>query len=217
MEKDPADLTTKQRILEAAAQVFAESGYNGARVDEIARRAGVNKALIYYYYDNKESLLSILFQETRDAVFALLDSGFVASMDYSSPESTARFLRSILDLLEERQNVIRLVIMESAKRTPINDRIFAMLDEILTRMFKVADEARLPLEKDRTKGMITEFFTGIMPLLNYVAYHEIWMDRFGIEEPELRENFIEAFMGTHFAYTLGTVTLGTVALGQKSD
>lgn len=204
MEKDPDDLTAKQRILVAASQVFAESGYDGARVDEIARRAGVNKALIYYYYDNKESLLSLLFQETRDAVFALLDSSAMTSMDYSSPESAGRFLQAILDLLEERQNVIRLVIMESAKRTPINDRIFSLLEDVLIRMFSVADEAKLPLGQDRAKGMITEFFTGIMPILNYVAYHEIWMDRFGIEEAELRANFIEAFIGTHFAYTLGT-------------
>lgn len=203
MKKDPDDLTAKQRILEAAAQVFAESGYDGARVDEIAKRAGVNKALIYYYYDNKESLLSLLFQETRDAVFALLDSITSPALDFNSTESNSRFLRAILDLLEERQNVIRLVIMESAKRTPINDRIFGLLEEVLLRMFSFADDARLPSGQNRAKGMVTEFFTGIMPLLNYVAYHEIWMDRFNIGEPELRENFIEAFIGTHIAYTLG--------------
>lgn len=207
MKKDPDDLTAKQRILEAAAQVFAESGYDGARVDEIARRAGVNKALIYYYYDNKESLLSLLFQETRDAVFALLDSITSPSLDFNSTESNSRFLRAILDLLEERQNVIRLVIMESAKRTPINDRIFGLLEEVLIRMFSFADDARLSSGQDRAKGMVTEFFTGIMPLLNYVAYHEIWMDRFNIGEPELRENFIEAFIGTHIAYTLGVTGL----------
>ena len=38
---------TKQRILEAAAHEFASKGFDGARVDEIARSAGVNKALIY--------------------------------------------------------------------------------------------------------------------------------------------------------------------------
>jgi TetR/AcrR family transcriptional regulator len=37
------------RILDAAMEVFAEVGYEGARVDEIAKRAGVNKAMIYYH------------------------------------------------------------------------------------------------------------------------------------------------------------------------
>ena len=44
------------RILEAAASVFSEVGFAGARVDEIADRAGVNKATIYYHIGDKETL-----------------------------------------------------------------------------------------------------------------------------------------------------------------
>jgi AcrR family transcriptional regulator len=44
------------RILEAAASVFSEVGFAGARVDEIAERAGVNKATIYYHIGGKETL-----------------------------------------------------------------------------------------------------------------------------------------------------------------
>jgi AcrR family transcriptional regulator len=48
MKKQPQDETTKERILTAAAAVFANRGFDGARVEEIAKLAGVNKALIYY-------------------------------------------------------------------------------------------------------------------------------------------------------------------------
>lgn len=47
---------TFRRILEAAADVFAEEGFAGARMDQIARRAGVNKATIYYHIGDKRSL-----------------------------------------------------------------------------------------------------------------------------------------------------------------
>ncbi|CAB5081986.1 Transcriptional regulator, AcrR family [Olavius algarvensis associated proteobacterium Delta 3] len=47
---------TVQCILDTAAQVFAETGYEGARMDNIADRAGVNKAMIYYHIGNKEAL-----------------------------------------------------------------------------------------------------------------------------------------------------------------
>src|SRR5512136_2470948 len=46
----------RQRILEAAAEVFAERGFGGAGVDEIARRAGVNKAMLYYHVGDKAAL-----------------------------------------------------------------------------------------------------------------------------------------------------------------
>jgi TetR/AcrR family transcriptional regulator len=47
---------TRQLLLDAATEVFAEDGFAGARVDEIAKRSGVNKALIYAYYGDKEGL-----------------------------------------------------------------------------------------------------------------------------------------------------------------
>lgn len=202
MKKQPQDETTKERILTAAAAVFANSGFDGARVEEIAKLAGVNKALIYYYYQSKEDLLSILFNELKDAILTLLVSRETRISDITSPEAAAQIMNRILDLLEERQNVIRVVIMECAKRTPINTQIFSMLDEIITRMFSTTEGWAIEVGTNRSKAMVTEFFTGIMPMLDYVAYHEIWMERYGIEETILRKQFIESFLGTHFAYTV---------------
>src|SRR5437660_1267675 len=47
---------TRAAILKAALEEFAHEGVTGARTDEIARRAGVNKALLYYYFKDKEGL-----------------------------------------------------------------------------------------------------------------------------------------------------------------
>jgi AcrR family transcriptional regulator len=47
---------TKLKLLNAATKEFANKGLNGARVDSIASRAGVNKQLLYYYFGNKENL-----------------------------------------------------------------------------------------------------------------------------------------------------------------
>ena len=50
--KEKRTQSTK-RILDAAANVFSEVGFAGARVDEIAKRAGINKAMIYYRIGDK--------------------------------------------------------------------------------------------------------------------------------------------------------------------
>jgi AcrR family transcriptional regulator len=52
--KDPKG--SRERILGAALDEFAEHGLAGARVDRIARTAGINKAMIYYHFDSKEDL-----------------------------------------------------------------------------------------------------------------------------------------------------------------
>ncbi len=54
---------TVQRILDAAAQSFADTGYEGARVDGIARLAGVNKAMIYYHIGDKTALYTRVLHE----------------------------------------------------------------------------------------------------------------------------------------------------------
>ena len=48
--------SVRERILEAAAEEFGRAGFSGAKVDAIARRAGVNKAGLYYHVGNKEKL-----------------------------------------------------------------------------------------------------------------------------------------------------------------
>lgn len=66
--------TTAEKILESASEVFAEKGYDGARVEELARAAGVNKATLYYQIGDKEQLyhavLERVFRRTADDIEA---------------------------------------------------------------------------------------------------------------------------------------------------
>jgi TetR/AcrR family transcriptional regulator len=59
----PPDLTTEQKILAAAKQEFCERGLDGARMQAIADRAGVNKALLHYYFRSKDKLFEIIIRD----------------------------------------------------------------------------------------------------------------------------------------------------------
>jgi TetR/AcrR family fatty acid metabolism transcriptional regulator len=56
----------RQRILDAAVKVFAKKGYHGAKVAEIAKKAGVADGTIYLYFRNKEDILVSLFDEVME-------------------------------------------------------------------------------------------------------------------------------------------------------
>ena len=58
------DEGTEQKIFDAADRVFARRGTDGARMQEIAEEAGVNKALLHYYYRTKDQLAQAVFQRT---------------------------------------------------------------------------------------------------------------------------------------------------------
>lgn len=61
---------SRDRLLEAAAAEFADRGYVGAGVDRIARRARLNKAMIYYHFPSKQALYRAVLQDTFRAVAA---------------------------------------------------------------------------------------------------------------------------------------------------
>src|SRR6267143_2330803 len=64
--------TKRERILRAAIEVFAQSGYFNAKVSEIAKAAGVADGTIYLYFDGKEDLLTTIFREhTRNYLQSL--------------------------------------------------------------------------------------------------------------------------------------------------
>ncbi|MCC6871039.1 MAG: TetR/AcrR family transcriptional regulator, partial [Candidatus Fermentibacter sp.] len=105
------ELSAREAILEAAAEVFAEKGFDGARVDEIARRAGANKAMLYYHVGDKKALYDAVVGAIQMRGRAMLEKileedgdpremlrravGNFVSMAFSNPVAPAIILREI--------------------------------------------------------------------------------------------------------------------------
>src|SRR3954469_21716372 len=66
------DGQSEQRILDAARAVFIRRGTAGARMQEIAREAGVNQALLHYYFRSKEGLSPAVFEQFASRLFPAL-------------------------------------------------------------------------------------------------------------------------------------------------
>lgn len=65
---------TRAAILKAALEEFAHEGVTGARTDEIARSAGVNKALLYYYFKDKEGLYSAVLEQVFTGLYTRVNA-----------------------------------------------------------------------------------------------------------------------------------------------
>jgi AcrR family transcriptional regulator len=106
--------SAKSKILDTAKELFAEKGFDGARVDEIARRAGVNKALIYYYYKNKQALLDALIEQVKTG-FSRQRTIVVEDTGYDSPEFVDRLIDINLEYLLANRDLLSIVFMEDIK------------------------------------------------------------------------------------------------------
>ncbi len=65
-------MTTKEKIINAAVTEFSKGGYPGARVENIAANAGVNKAMIFYYFGSKEELYKLIIKKIVGDLFKKL-------------------------------------------------------------------------------------------------------------------------------------------------
>ncbi|HEU4994515.1 MAG TPA: helix-turn-helix domain-containing protein [Gemmatimonadaceae bacterium] len=92
-----ADRETAQRILDAARAVFIRRGTAGARMQEIAAEAGVNQALLHYYFRSKESLSAAVFGQLASRLFpALIQTlGSDATIDAKIDSIVALYLENL--------------------------------------------------------------------------------------------------------------------------
>ena len=67
------NLSTEERILAAAKSIFIEKGMDGARMQDIADKAGINKALLHYYFKNKEKLFEVILKEGAEKLFSKIN------------------------------------------------------------------------------------------------------------------------------------------------
>jgi TetR/AcrR family transcriptional regulator len=103
---------TVKRILKAAASVFSESGFSGARVDEIAKRAGVNKAMIYYHVGDKEKLYAEVISNVIGNSAELI-AGKIR--DIPDPEEKLRvYVRTFARNIDDNPQVAPVMMREVA-------------------------------------------------------------------------------------------------------
>ena len=96
----PAPPDAEQRILDAARRVFIRRGTAGARMQEIADEAGVNQALLHYYFRSKERLAERVFLEAAGRLFAAVVPALTA--DAPLEEKIERFVHRYIDKVREQ-------------------------------------------------------------------------------------------------------------------
>jgi TetR/AcrR family transcriptional regulator, cholesterol catabolism regulator len=109
MARPPADVGTdaRERILRAAERLFAEKGYAATAVHEITTAAGVNRALLYYYFEDKHSLYATLIDEGIAEFQRMLEEALSRPGSYA--ERLEAVARAHLELAASRSDHTRMI------------------------------------------------------------------------------------------------------------
>lgn len=103
--------TTKAELLRVATEVFAESGYSGARVDEIAARTKTTKRMIYYYFGSKENIYKAVLEHAYQGIREAEKQIDVRQL--GPVEAIRRVAELSYDYHVEHQDFIRIVAAEN--------------------------------------------------------------------------------------------------------
>ena len=112
---ESAKLTTEALILEAAQAVFLEKGLAGARMQEIADRAGINKALLHYYFRSKEKLSELIINRAVGALLPRLMT--ILETDIDLFEKIRRLVGEYV-LFISQNSFLPLFIVNEVNRNP---------------------------------------------------------------------------------------------------
>jgi TetR/AcrR family transcriptional regulator, fatty acid metabolism regulator protein len=101
----------RQRVLDAALDVFTSAGYGDTLVDEIARRSDTSKGGVYFHFPSKQALFLSLLDEASDLLIGRVERAMAAEPDPIARGAVA--LRAVLQTFGEHRAVARLFLVEA--------------------------------------------------------------------------------------------------------
>ena len=139
-----AQADKRTRILDAAIRVFAEHGYHGARVGDIAEDAGVAHGLLYHYFPSKQALLETLFEESMTDVRA---SFLAADAEPDPRQRIGALLRASADIVRDHREFWTLsygVRMQRDVRAGLGPSLAAWTHGIVATLARYLRDAGFP-------------------------------------------------------------------------
>ena len=134
--------STEDKILEAAKNVFVAKGMEGARMQEIADEAGINKALLHYYFRSKERLFEAIFSEIIRLAFPKITR--IAQSDQSFVNKIEQVIDAYIDLLIKHPFIPGFV-MKELNRDPSG--LFKMIVKFGLNPQVIFDQIQLAMDR----------------------------------------------------------------------
>lgn len=117
------ELNAEERILAAARKIFVKKGYDGARMQAIADEAGINKAMLHYYFRNKDLLYERIFVEFTGKLFPNINA-VLSNESLDIFEKVEKFVETYIHFLAQNPDIPIFIIGEMSKRPEVLQKVF---------------------------------------------------------------------------------------------
>ncbi|MEZ5013201.1 MAG: helix-turn-helix domain-containing protein [Chitinophagales bacterium] len=146
-EKPIPEAGTELRILDAARRVFTRKGFAAARMEDIAREAGMNRALLHYYFRSKQKMYDMIFEENLTRFYA--NFMLILGEDVDLEEKIHRIVSTEIDMLMQNPDLPLFIVNEVAQNPELMKE---KIRNLPLRQF--IREFSQQIEKEAKKGKI---------------------------------------------------------------
>lgn len=196
------DNTTETKIAEAAEKVFLQKGIAGARMQEIADAAGINKALLHYYFRNKQTLFDYVFEKVFQTFAEALREVFAT--EETLEVQIRNFIQRYLQIFEEKPG-IPLFIQTELYRNPQLVERFTLLESVFEAQNLRKRIAQKVSEGEWKHIRVADFLTNLIGLCVYPYLAQPLLQRaFQMDESEYH-NFLIARENTVYRFFIDAV------------
>ena len=120
------DKQTEERIFDAATDIFTEKGMDGARMQDIANHAGINKSLLHYYYRSKDRLFDAVFEKIAGKMFSKFAPVFDETL--SLEDKIRFFFKEHITFLQNNPKLPAFILNEINRNPARIKRIIRNID-----------------------------------------------------------------------------------------
>jgi AcrR family transcriptional regulator len=146
---------SRERILDAATEIAAERGYEGASIALVSAKCGLPASSIYWHFKNKDDLIAAVIERS----FADWTTAWQVPVDGSPRDRLVGLAMQIAKALLDSPDFIRLGLMLSLERRPVEPRARAMFLQVRTQTYNQLAETIRELATDLTKPQIHQLVT----------------------------------------------------------
>jgi AcrR family transcriptional regulator len=180
-------IDVKNRILNAAEELFALNGFDATGIAQIAEKTQITKSLLYYYFDSKDQILEELVSnyllKIKEEKKKILSSGL------SQAEAVEQSMLKGFSLLSGNKKLIRILIAEMLKGKVKSDYLLNIIESIMPAALsgKVSFKKELSKSSDLSTYM---FFFALSPIISYMIFGETWISNKQLDETDFAKQFV---------------------------
>jgi AcrR family transcriptional regulator len=156
------DRQTEETIFDSATEIFLDKGLDGARMQDIANHAGINKALLHYYYRTKEHLFNAVFEKIAGKMFEKFAPVFDGHL--SLEEKIGFFFREHISFLQKNPR-LPIFLLNEMNRNPERIRKFVRNMDVRKIWDTLETQHKKELERyNLTPDNIPQFLTTMVSI-----------------------------------------------------